>query len=489
MNQQDYLKEIDRVIAKGPFQDTWESLSRFQIPDWYKDAKFGIFIHWGLYSVPAYYGEWYLRNMHDSKNPTYQFHRETYGDPKDFGYKDFIPLFRGEKFNAKEWISLFREAGARFVMPVAEHHDGFQMYHSELSQWCASKMGPKKDILGLLKTESEKQGLVFCASSHRAEHYWFANGSLTYDSGVPESPDRDDLYWPNRGKGFHSEQFQDITVLTPEQDFLEDWLVRTCELIDRYQPRILYFDWWIQNLAFKPYLKKLAAYYYNRAEEWGIQVAIDYKYDAFKLHTAVHDIERGQMELIQPDFWQCDTSVANNSWCYTVNNEYKKPQDIICDLVDIVSKNGALLLNIGPKADGSIPEEDRHILIEIGRWLAQNGEGIYGTCPFKQFGEGPTKVKGGYFSDTERSAFTSEDFRFTYKGGFLYVFVMKRPENGTVRIQSLGRRDPIFNALVERIEVLENHSLASFSQTEEALEVSFECEKSPYPLCLKVSFT
>lgn len=488
MNHEKYLKEIEQVIAEGPYNDTWDSLSDFKVPQWYKNDKFGIFIHWGIYSVPGFQGEWYLRNMYTKDHPVFQFHKETYGEQKEFGYKELIPLFRAEAFNPKEWVELFKKSGAKFIMPVAEHHDGFQMYDSELSQWCAFKMGPKKDVLGLLKKEAEEQGLTFCASSHRAEHYWFANGSLAYDSGVPVCPDRDDIYWPNRGEGYNFEQFHDVTALNPEQDFLEDWLVRTCELVDKYQPKLVYFDWWIQNLAFKPYLRKFAAYYYNRAAQWGKEVAINYKYDAFRPDTAVMDIERGQLDNISPDFWQCDTSVLKNSWCYTVDSKYKKPEDIICDLVDIVSKNGALLLNVGPKADGTIPDEDRQILETIGEWLSKNGEGIYGTRYFKVFGEGPTKIKSGFFCDTDRNAFTSQDFRFTMKGRYLYAFVMKRPENGTVSIKALGRKDPIFNTLVRDVTVLENGTDAKFEQKEEELTVHFNCEKDSTPVCLKISY-
>lgn len=243
MNHQEYLRVIDQVIEKGPYSATWESLSRHMTPQWYQDAKFGIFIHWGVFSVPERASEWHLRNMHVKGQTSYQIHREKYGEPKAFGYHDLIPLFKGENFDPDAWAALFQNSGAKFVMPVAEHHDGFQMYDSDLSKWCAAKMGPVKDILGLLKTAIEKRDMTFCTSSHRAEHYWFANGSLEYDSGVPQNPERDDLYWPNRGRGFKPEQFHDITILHPEEDFLDDWLVRTCELIDKYQPKILYFDW------------------------------------------------------------------------------------------------------------------------------------------------------------------------------------------------------------------------------------------------------
>ena len=244
----------------------------------------------------------------------------------------------------------------------------------------------------------------------------------------------------------------------PDEEFLDDWLVRTCELIDRYRPRILYFDWWIQHANAKPYLKKLAAYYYNRAAEWGVEVAIDYKHDAFLFGTAVPDIERGQMADIKPYFWQTDTAIALNSWCYTENNDFRPAADILCDLVDIVSKNGCLLLNVGPKADGTISDEDTAVLTAIGDWLAVNGEAIYDTHVWKTFGEGPTKVQDGHFSDAVKKNFTSADFRFTAKGDKLYAAAMKASESGEYCIRSLRMQaqtaGTVFHGLVERVEVL-----------------------------------
>ena len=343
---QEYLKKIDEVIAQGPYKDTWESLQEYHVPTWYEKAKFGIFIHWGIYSVPAYGNEWYSRNMYIQEKREFEHHRKTYGEHKDFGYKDFIPMFKAEKFDAKEWVSLFKQAGAQYVMPVAEHHDGFQMYDSELSEWNAAKMGPKRNVLAELYEACKEAGLQNCASNHRFEHWFFMSHGKKFDSDVKEPLKKGDFYWPAMPEPENT--FDLFSKPEPTTEFLEDWLCRCCELVDKYRPKVLYFDWWIQHSSIKPYLRKFAAYYYNRAAEWGEEVVINYKHDAFPFGIAVLDIERGQFADAKPYVWQTCTSVAKNSWCYTVGNEYKTSSQILCDLVDIVSKNGRLLLNVGP---------------------------------------------------------------------------------------------------------------------------------------------
>ena len=196
MNKDEYLQHIDTIIASGKFKDNWTSLHEFVVPEWYPKAKFGIFIHWGVYSVPAYDSEWYSRNMYIQGSKAYEHHLEVYGEHNKFGYKDFIPMFKAENFDADEWATLFKQAGARYVMPVAEHHDGFQMYRSSISHYNTYEMGPKRDVLGEMKVAYEKQGLTFCVSSHRAEHWFFMSHGKEFDSDIREPMQRGDFYWP-----------------------------------------------------------------------------------------------------------------------------------------------------------------------------------------------------------------------------------------------------------------------------------------------------
>jgi alpha-L-fucosidase len=429
-----YRDEIERVSEGGPFLPSWDSLKASRVPDWYVDGKFGIFIHWGVYAVPAFGNEWYPRNMYRPGTPEFEHHRQTYGDQATFGYKDFIPQFTASRFDPDDWAALFRMAGAQFVVPTAEHHDGFPLYESALTRWNAAQMGPKRDLIKDLADAVRRESMVFGVSSHRAEHWWFMNGGMTFDSDV-RNPRFADFYGPAQ-----------LEHLPPNDRFLEDWLVRCCEIVDKYEPQLFWFDWWIEQPLFEPYLQQFASYFYNRGHQWRRGVAINYKHHAFPVDTAVFDVERGQLAGIREEFWQTDTAVAKNSWGYTENNEYKRPGDIIGDLMDIVSKNGALLLNIGPRADGSIPDEDRQILLDIGNWLRINGEAVYGTRPWKVFGEGPTDIVEGSFADTKRMAFTSSDIRFTTREPMsdgrprqlLYATALAIPEDRVLRIASLG---------------------------------------------------
>ena len=492
MDQNEYLKKIEDTISNGKYKDDWQSLSGHKTPDWYYRAKLGIFIHWGIYSVPAYACEWYPRWMYNPGSREYEYHKKNFGDPKDFGYKDFIPMFKGERFNADEWVELFRRAGAGYVMPVCEHHDGFAMYDSDLNRWNAAKMGPCRDVAGEIKKACEAKGLAFCASSHRAEHFFFMNMGRTIDCDV-----NDENYRDFYGPAYLCPELSDVAVFhtledvfssaKPTEEWLTDWLVRTCELIDRYKPMILYFDTWIQNAAFKPYLKKMCAYYYNRAEEWGKEVTINYKHEAFPPDVATFDVERGALTDISPVPWQTDTAIGKKSWGYIEDNEFKPARQIICDLIDIVSKNGMLLINIGPKPDGTITGEETAVLNELGDWMDVNGEGIYDTIPWKTFGEGEVNNTAGSFQDNTEKVFTSEDYRFTYKNGFLYAFCMK-PDSEEFLIRSLkikGERDFVTGD----VAVLGDYKIVNSERNEKGMSIVLDRKpESDKPICFKISF-
>lgn len=481
------LARIERVIARGPYRDDWASLSAYAVPAWYAQAKFGIFIHWGLYSVPAFGSEWYSRNMYIPSSREFQHHREVYGDQKDFGYKDFIPLFKAERFDPEAWADLFSQAGARFVVPVAEHHDGFQMYKSGVSHFNAWEMGPKRDVLGELRAACESRGLILGASSHRAEHWFFMSGGKTFDSDIRDPMERGDFYWPAQPEPDHYDLF---SRPAPSEEYLNDWLVRTCELIDRYQPKVLYFDWWIQHAAFRPYLKKLAAYYYDRGAQWGTGCVLTYKNEAFPFGCAVPDMERGQFADAQPYVWQADTSTALNSWGYTENNRFRDPAGLVRDLVDVVSKNGCMLLNVGPRADGVICEEDAAILRAIGRWLDVNGEAIYGARPFRRYGEGPTRITEGQFADGAAKDFTSADFRFTAAGGALYAIALRCSGDGSYLIRTLAAGDASkglsFNGIIDGVSVLGWEGTPQWHVDGEGLHIQ-AAFRSDYPVVFKLT--
>jgi len=407
------------------YQPTWESLKNYKPAQWVEDAKFGVFIHWGVYAVPAFGNEWYPRNMYMKGSKEYNHQLATYGALDTFGYKDFIPMFKAEKFNAEAWVDLFKRSGFKYVVPVAEHHDGFAMYKTALSTWNAYDMGPKRDIIGELAVATRKAGLVFGLSSHRIEHWWFMNTGQRYNTDV-NSGKFDDFYGPARAQN---------ETLSPE--YMNDWLLRNIELIDNYHPQLFWFDWWIEQAAMEPYRKSFASYYYNKGIEWNKEVVINYKHESFPDKAAILDIERGKLTGIREQPWQTDDAVGYKSWGYIENDSFKSSKYLVNNLVDIVSKNGHLLLNIGPRADGSIPDAVQKILLEVGAWLTINGEAIYGTRPWKIFGEGPTQVAGGSFSDAKDQPFTADDIRFTKKGDDLYMISLDNPVHD-LNIKSLA---------------------------------------------------
>lgn len=470
------LEKVEKGDHNGPFRPDWESLRKYQEPQWYQDAKFGIFIHWGLYSVPAFANEWYSRNMYEQGSPEFKHHVATYGTQNKFGYKDFIPLFKAEHFDAQAWARLFREAGAKYVIPVAEHHDGFAMYQSDLTDWCAGKMGPKRDVLGELATAIRSEGLHFGASSHRVEHDWFFDGGRTFDADVKD-PKYAAFYGPAHPRlvkpGHEDNLIEDWTYVPPV--FKDDWLARTAEIVEKYHPDVLYFDWWIGQPSMRNHVSRFAAYYYNESAARGTRAVINYKHDAFQENSATLDIERGQLTEIRLPHWQTDTSLSNGSWGYIENDTYKTPQAIVHQLVDVVSKNGNLLLNVGPRPDGTIPEPAQQVLREVGKWLMVDGEAIYGTRPWYVYGEGPTKVVGGYFHDSDTKPYTPEDFRFTTKDSTLYAIELGWPTGGRVTIPSLHTNGYIE---VGKVELLGSDKEIKWSQDSDGLKLELP-EQAP----------
>lgn len=470
------IEKVESVIKQGKYKNTWESLEEYKVPKWYKDVKFGIFIHWGVYSVPAFGNEWYPHNMYRKDTPEFKYHIENFGPHDKFGYKDFISMFKAEKFEPKEWAEILEESGAKFIVPVAEHHDGFCMYETNLTKWNARNMGPKRDIINELEKEIRKRGLYFGVSSHRAEHWWFFCYGKEIDSDVREGK-WDDFYGPARPK-------EEI----PDEEFLTDWLLRCCELVDKFKPDVFWFDWWINHNAFEPYLKKFASYYYNRAEEWKKGVVINYKYNAMPDECGVLDIERGQLKGKRPIVWQIDTSISKNSWGYIKNHEYRNAEEIIQDIIDVVSKNGVYLLNIGPKPDGTIPEYEVEVLKKIGEWLKTNGEAIYQTRPWKIYGEGPTEIPEGAFTDTKREKFTGKDIRFTTKEDTIYAIVLGKPENGKIEIKSLSKNQ-IENGAplkIHKIEIVGQKTKIKWERKDECLLINVEEDNLKYPLAFSI---
>jgi len=480
------LADVDRTVGAGPYRPDWESLRNYQVPDWYKDAKFGIFIHWGVYSVPAFGSEWYPRMMYQQGSEEYKHHLATYGPQTKFGYKDFIPRFTADHFDAEKWAALFQEAGAKYVIPVFEHHDGFAMYNSGLSDWTVVKMGPKRDVYAELEKAVRARGMHFGASSHRIEHDFFLDGGRKFDSDVND-PEYAAFYGPAHGwlhgKGGLLEDWTYVSAA-----YLNDWLARDAEIVEKYDPDILYFDWWIGKPNARPNVAKFAAFYYNHgAAERKIPI-INYKDSAMQEHSGVLDVERGQLAGTRQLYWQTDTPVTMKSWGYIENDQVKSAESIVHQLVDIVSKNGNLLVNIGPKPDGTIPEPVQAVLRDIGSWLKINGEAIFGTRPWIQFGEGPTAVVEGAFHDTETKPYTAEDFRFTSKGNSLYAIELAWPESGEAVIRSLNAASLLGQEVVS-IELLGASGNLRYQVKPDGLHVQLPPQKTGmYAYVLKIQF-
>jgi alpha-L-fucosidase len=387
----------------------WDSLKEHNAaPDWFRDAKFGIYFHWGVYSVPAFGDEWYPRNMHVKDRSEHKHHMEKYGAPSEFGYHDFVPMFKAEKFDAERWAELFEQAGARFAGPVAEHHDGFSMWASRVNPWNAKDTGPKRDIVGQLAAALRKRGMRLITTFHHARNrVWYPRVD-----GWPTTSDDPKLRM--------------LYGNMPRAEFLELWKGKLFEVIDGYQPDIIWFDSKVDSVPDK-YVTGFLAHYFNKARQWRKEVVVVYKEQDLPRQIGVEDLEKGRQNRITEYTWLTDDTISLGSWCYTQDLKIKSTRYVLHVLIDIVSKNGQLLLNISPKADGTIPAGQRRLLLGIGEWLEKYGEAIYGTRPFVVFGEGPTRLKTGGEFAREKLQYKPQDVRFTTKGNIVYAIGLGWP--------------------------------------------------------------
>ncbi|KAB6149026.1 alpha-L-fucosidase [Bacteroides xylanisolvens] len=460
--------------AQTKYEPTWESLKQYKVPEWWKNTKFGIYFHWGPYSVPAYKTEWYSHWMYEDGHPIRKHHESTYGPLWKFGYKDFIPMFKAEKFDADAWAELFKKAGAQFAGPVAEHSDGFAMWDSKLTPWNAVKMGPKRDIVRLMQQAVKKQGMKFVVTYHRHWIYaWYPTWNKNTDAGDPKYAG---LYGPYTPKGTFK-MAEDNPVKYPDDEFNKDWLARLEELMGNYEPDIIWFDNRMDIIGEK-YRKQFLADYYNKAQQWGKEVVCTYKSKDMAEGTAVLDLERSRMSDKRPFCWLTDDSIDWGAWCNVSDPNYKTTNRLIDFLVDVVSKNGAVLLNVTPTAEGVMPKGVVTRLLEMGEWLKLNGEAIYDTRPWEIYGEGPQRIVEGHLSENKNADAVAEDIRFTTRDGNLYAIALDWPADRKLVIRSLSSGNSYLKKRIKGVSMLGAKEKLMWKQTDKGLEVTFP-EKRP----------
>lgn len=454
--------------TEQPFQPTWNSLKNWRTPQWLRDGKFGIYTHWGVYSVPAHgpNGTWFASRAYMKEDgPARKYWVDTYGPLEKFGYKDFIPEFTGEKFNADEWADLFQKAGARFAGPVAEHHDGFSMWDTKYSEWNAAKMGPKRDVVGELSKAIKKRDMKFVTAFHHAENwFFFPTWDKRYDCGDPRYSG---LYGSIHEKG-----------ALPDKAFLDKWKGKIIEVIDKYDPDFVWFDFGL-NLITDTYKQEMLAYYYNYAAAHNKEVVVSYKSHDLPPGVGLFDYEQGQESEMANYDWITDTSIdSGQGWGYVKGLGFKSVDNLVDNLVDRVSKNGYLLLNIGPKPDGSIPEEAKERLLGLGKWLQINGEAIYGTTCWGVAGEGPSQIEKSTreygFNEKNDLVYTGKDIRFTAKDNNLYAIALAWPgESVTIKsLRAKGRTWPgLYPSEIASVTMLGDGKELKWEMTEKGLSI------------------
>jgi len=476
-------------IPPGPFKGTRESLAQYAIPEWFRDAKFGMWAHWGPQSA-AEAGDWYARNMYIQGSRQYNHHLENYGHPTKAGHKDLIQTWKGDKFDPEFLMGLYKKAGAKYFMSMGVHHDNFDLWNSRYTKWNAVNMGVKRDVVGMWRAAAEKRGLRFAVSDHLWISYnWFAvshrsdrEGPL---AGVPydgADPRWSDLYHDYSDvKEIPSANLQWNEDGIPES-WKHHWFLRIKDLVDNYQPDMIYSD---GHIPFQDWGLSLVAHLYNTsARRHGGKVEAVYtskRIEDSKVGTCALDVERGLVDSIWPTAWQTDTCVGE--WHYNRDIQYKTPKMVIDMLVDVVSRNGNLMLNI-PLPNSGMPDDRELAIVDaITKWMNVNSEAIYSTRPWKMFGEGPgtqSSATPGSFNEGKRKDLTVDDVRFTTRGPMLYAFVMGWPETDArrvVTIAPLARTGKFVNGRIENVELLGYNGKLDWSQTDDGLKILLPREK------------
>ncbi|MCU0363043.1 MAG: alpha-L-fucosidase [Bacteroidales bacterium] len=478
------VKKPEARIYEPSFAPDLESFRQYQYPEWFSDAKFGIWAHWGPQAVPRQ-GDWYARKMYESdivnrrtNEPTgkpsreYLYHVEHYGHPSKFGYKDIIPLWKAERWDPEKLMALYKRVGARYFVSMATHHDNFFLWDSKIHRWNSVKMGPMKDVVGLWQAAAKKEGLRFGVSEHLGASYtWFRPSHGADKSGpmkgVPydgADPQYQDLYHPKTAA-------DDYAWYTKDSLNQQNWFASISELLEMYKPDLLYTD---GALPFEKYGQRMLANFYNQdiIKNGGLLEAV---YTCKHLQPEgrwVRDIERGAMDSISPEPWQTDTSIGD--WYYRTGQKYMTGVEVIQMLVDIVSKNGNLLLNVVQTPEGDLEPDVLDILEEIAEWTPVNGEGIYGTRPWKVYGEGPSisnQEKGTFGGVRDVRPYEAGDIRFTAKENAVFAFSMQKPE-GQLKIVSLGKKAGLEERKIKSVRILGSSERIKWKQEEDALVIA-----------------
>lgn len=441
--------------AAGKYQPDWESLSRHEeVPEWFADAKLGIYFTWGVHTVPAFCTEWYPWHMYRNEGHEVEaYHRAHYGDPKVFNYHDFVPMFTAKQFDANEWAGLFKDAGAKFAGPCAEHHDGFALWKSTVNPWNAYDRGPKQDLTGKLEKAIKGEGLKFITTFHHARNRQRYADDPAHWGGYNSHF----AYNPEYATSSTDPLLRKLYGNLPEEEFNQYWFDQLQEVIDQYSPDIIWFDSWL-NLIPEARRQQFAAYYLNEAQKKNQDVVIAYKQNDLPASLGVLDIEQGGKKDLSESIWLTDVTLSKQSWCYVKGQEYKSADLVVRNMIDVWSKNGIVLLNLSPTADGVINQEQRDVLHEIGRWMKKHAEAVYETRPFDFYGFGSAASADGHFGGQSANVeYTAEDGRFlkSKDGKYLYLFMLGKPAAGAeIEIRGLAQHDFYPSQGVRRITVV-----------------------------------